>query len=283
MEVTRQAFYDHLSHKNAPWKYQALADEMMKIHEEDQYNDCYGRERMYLALQQRKAAGKTDIDIPCEATVRKVMAQIGLIHKPRRKPNGITKADRLAQKSDDLLRRDFYADRPLKKAVTDMSEVKAKDGKLYVSAIFDCFDLMPLGIAIEDNMRASLCCHTLENANKSYPDIKGCIIHSDRGSQYTSEEYRAAVKKYGIIQSMNSTGGRCHDNARCESMWARMKEELFYSHEDKPENYTMKDLKTMIWRYYMSYWANRRICTANGGLLEADRRKLYYDHIFLTV
>ena len=282
MEVTRQAFYDHLSHKNAPWKYQALADEMMKIHEEDQYNDCYGRERMYLALQQRKTAGKTDIDIPCEATVRKVMAQIGLIHKPRRKPNGITKADRLAQKSYDLLRRDFYADRPLKKAVTDMSEVKAKDGKLYVSAIFDCFDLMPLGIAIEDNMRASLCCHTLENANKSYPDIKGCIIHSDRGGQYTSEEYQAAVKKYGIIQSMNSAGGRCHDNARCESMWARMKEELFYSREDKPENYTMKELKTMIWRYYMSYWANRRICTANGGLPPAARRKLYYDHIFLA-
>ena len=72
---------------------------MIKIHEEDQYNDCYGRERMYLALQQRKAAGKTDIDIPCEATVRKVMAQIGLIHKPRRKPNGITKADRIAQKA----------------------------------------------------------------------------------------------------------------------------------------------------------------------------------------
>ena len=114
----------------------------------------------------------------------------------------------------------------------------------------DQFDLMPLGIATEDNMRVSLCCHTLENANKSYPDIKGCIIHSDRGSQYTSEEYRAAVKKYGIIQSMNSAGGRCHDNARCESMWARIKEELFYSREDKPENYTMKDLKTMIWRYY---------------------------------
>lgn len=282
MEVTRQAFYDHLSHKNAPWKYQALADEMMKIHEEDQYNDCYGRERMYLALQQRKDAGKTDIDIPCEATVRKVMVQIGLIHKPRRKPNGITKADRLARKSDDLLRRDFYADRPLKKAVTDISEVKAKDGRLYVSVIFDCFDLMPLGIAIEDNMRASLCCHTLENANKSYPDIKGCIIHSDRGSQYTSEEYQAAVKKYGIIQSMNSAGGRCHDNARCESMWARMKEELFYSRGDKSEKYTMRELKTMIWRYYMSYLVNRRICTANGGLPPATRRKLYYDHIFLV-
>ena len=228
---------------------------MMKIHEEDQYNDCYGRERMYMALTLKKETGEIAFDIPCETTVRKVMAQIGLIHKPRRKPNGITKADRLAQKSDDLLRRDFYADRPLKKAVTDISEVKAKDGKLYVSVIFDCFDLMPLGIAIEDNMRASLCCHTLENANKSYPDIKGCIIHSDRGSQYTSEEYRAAVKKYGIIQSMNSAGGRCHDNARCESMWARMKEELFYSREDKPENYTMKelyDLEILNWLNFKS-------------------------------
>jgi transposase InsO family protein len=204
------------------------------------------------------------------------MAQIGLIHKSRRKPNGITKADREARKSDDLLKRDFSADKPFEKAVTDISELKAKDGKVYVSAIFDCFDLMPLGLAIEDNMKASLCVHTLENARKAYPDIKGCIIHSDRGSQYTSAEYRKVIRKYEIIQSMNSAGGRCHDNAGCESIWARMKEELFYSRNDKSENYTIKELKTMIWRYYMSYWTNRRICTANGGLPPAVKRCLYY-------
>ena len=252
---------------------------MLKIHNEDEYNDCYGRERMYMALMQKKIAGDISIDIPCEGTVRKVMDAIGLIHKPHRKPNGITKADREARKSDDLLKRDFSAEKPLEKAVTDISEVKGSDGKVYVSAIFDCFDLMPLGLAIEDNMRASLCCHTLENAKKSYTDINGCIIHSDRGSQYTSTEYRAAIQKYGIIQSMNSAGGRCHDNARCESMWARMKEELFYSRNDKSENYTVAELKTKIWRYYMSYWANRRICTANGGLPPAVKRKLYYDVI----
>ncbi len=159
---------------------------------------------------------------------------------------GITKADRKAHKSDDLLKRDFSAEKPLEKAVTNISEVKGSDGKVYVSAIFDCFDLMPLGLAIEDNMRASLCCHTLENAKKVYPDINGCIIHSDRESQYTSTEYRTAIKKYGIIQSMNSAGGRCHDNARCESMWARMKEELFYSRNDKSENYTIAELKIRI-------------------------------------
>ena len=275
-EVSRQAFYDYLERKDKPWKYQPLADEMMRIHNEDEYNDCYGRERMYLALLQKRASGKTNIEIPSEGTVRKVMEQIGLIHKPRRKPNGITKADRKARKSDDLLKRDFHADKPLEKAVTDISELKAKDGKVYVSCIFDCYDLMPLGLAIDDNMRASLCCLTVRNAKKAYPGITGCIIHSDRGSQYTSQEYRELINCYGIIQSMNSDGGRCHDNARCESMWARMKEELFYSRGDSSENYTISELKTIIWRYFMSYWSNRRICTANGGLPPAVKRKLYY-------
>ena len=258
MEVTRTAFYDYIDRKNQPWKYQPLADEMIKIHNEDKCNDCYGRERMYMALTQKKESGEIDIDIPCE------------------------KADREARKSDDLLKRDFHADKPLEKAITDISELKAKDGKAYVSVIFDCFDLMPLGLAIGDNMRASLCCRTLENARKAYPDITGCIIHSDRGSQYTSAEYRDIIGRYGIIQSMNSDGGRCHDNARCESMWARMKDELFYSRGDKSENYTISELTTLIWRYFMSYWTNRRICTANTGLPPAVKRERYYDGLNLA-
>ena len=77
-------------------------------------------------------------------------------------------------------------------------------------------------------MRATLCEQTLENACKAYPMLRGAILHSDRGTQYTSELYRKAINRYGIVQSMNSAGGRCHDNARCESMWARFKEELLY-------------------------------------------------------
>ena len=75
------------------------------------------------------------------------MEQIGLSHRPKRKPNGITKADRKARKSDNLLKRDFTSAEPLKKCVTDMTEIKAKDGKLYVSAIFDCFDAAVLGLS----------------------------------------------------------------------------------------------------------------------------------------
>ena len=235
-----------------------------------------------MALKLKKESGEIIENLPCEATVRKVMDKIAMIHKPRRKANGITKADREARKSEDLLKRDFSADKPLKKAVTDITELKGSDGKLYLSVVFDCFDLMPLGLAMADHMKAILCCRTLENAKRSYPDITGCIIHSDRGSQYTSLQYRETVQKFGIIQSMNSDGGRCHDNARCESMWARMKEELFYSRNDKPENYTKEELKTKLWRYYMSYWANRRICTSNGGLPPAIKRQRYYDELTLA-
>ena len=252
-------------------------DAMLKIHDEDEENADYGRVRMYQALRYQKEIGKLDgIKIPCKATVRSVMEQINLIHIPKRKPNGITKADREARKSDDLLKRDFTADAPLKKCVTDITEIKAKDGKLYVSAIFDCYDLLPNGLAMADHMRAELCCETLKNASLRYPEIRGAIIHSDRGSQYTSAAYRAAIQKYGIVQSMNSAGGRCHDNARCESIWARMKEELFYNRGRRSENYTIEALKTMIWRYFMSYWSNRRICSAIGGIPPAVKRRRYY-------
>ena len=112
--------------------------------------------------------------------------------------------------------------------MTDITEIKAKDGKLYVSAIFDCFDSAVLGLAMETTMKATFCQHTVENAFIAYPEIRGAVLHSDRGSQYTSELYRSTLRKYEIIQSMNSAGGRCHDNARCESMWARLKTELLY-------------------------------------------------------
>lgn len=274
LDVTRQGYYNYLENRNKPWKYETLAAEMMKIVKEDECNDTYGKVRMHEALLLKNPEC---IKIPSESTVYRVMNDIGLTHKPRRKPNGITKADKEARKSDDLLKRDFKADEPCEKCVTDITEIKSKEGKLYISAIFDCYDVSALGLAIADNMRAELCVQTVENAVKSYPLLQGAILHSDRGSQYTSEKYRLAITESGLVQSMNSAGGRCHDNARCESMWARMKEELFYSRNRKSENYTIEELKTMIWRYFMSYWNNRRICSGNGGLPPAVKRRRYYE------
>ncbi len=275
LKVTRQGFYKYLADKDRPWKYQDLADAMRVIASEDECNDTYGRIRMYQALLLKKPEG---IRIPGERTVYRVMKEIGLSHRPKRKPNGITKADREARKSDDLLKRDFSSQEPLKKCVTDITEIKAKDGKLYVSAIFDCFDAAVLGLAMDTSMKAALCERTLDNAVRAYPGLQGAMIHSDRGAQYTSETYRRAVAKYGIRQSMNSAGGRCHDNARCESMWARMKEELLYGRHDT-EKMTVEEVETLIFRYFIGYWNNRRICSANEGLPPMVKRQRYYESL----
>ncbi len=131
--VSRQGFYRCLLNKDRPWKYEGLANAMREILSEDECNDTYGRIRMYQALQAKKPEG---VRIPGERTVYRVMKKMGIHHHPKHKPNGITKADRQARKSDDLLKRDFKSDKPLEKCITDITEIKAKDGKLYVSAIF---------------------------------------------------------------------------------------------------------------------------------------------------
>ena len=102
LHVSRQAFNKYLKTKATPWKYQPLADAMVAICREDECNDTYGRIRMYQALQLKQPEG---VDIPGERTVYRVMEEIGLTHKPKRKPNGITKADKEARKSDDLIKR----------------------------------------------------------------------------------------------------------------------------------------------------------------------------------
>ena len=272
LHVSRQGVYKYLKAQTRLWKYQDLADAMLEILAEDECNDTYGRIRMYQALRLKQPQG---VQIPSERTVYRIMEELGISHTPRRKPNGITRADKETRKSDDLLRRNFDADKPLTKCVTDITEVKAKDGKLYVSAVFDCYDSCVLGLAMDTNMRASLCVQTLKNAHDACHDLRGVIIHSDRGAQYTSQEYRAAVSRYGILQSMNSAGGRCHDNARCESMWARMKDELLYGRYNT-EKMTIDELKTLIWRFFIGYWNSRRICSRNGGLPPMVKRQRYY-------
>jgi len=186
LHVSRQGFYQYLANKDRPWKYQPLADLMMEILAEDECNDTYGRIRMYQALNLKHSG---NIDIPSERTVYRIMEEIGISHHPRRKPNGITKADREAQKAGNLLKRDFSAEKPLTKCVTDITEIKARDGKLYVSAVFDCFDSSVVGLAMDTNMKSPLCVRTLENAVKANPDIRGAVIHSDYAEENTMPKF----------------------------------------------------------------------------------------------
>lgn len=126
LEVSRQGFYEYLCIKNKPYKYAASVIAIKYILTEDEYNDNYGRIRMYQALILKQPEG---VKIPCRETVRKVMRENNLTIPKKRKPNGITKADLQAQKSDNKIRRNFTAEQPFVKVVTDITEVTAKDGK----------------------------------------------------------------------------------------------------------------------------------------------------------
>ena len=246
---------------------------MNEIKVEDECNDTYGSKRMREALLLCQE-NEPELIVPSQRTVARIMQDNGLIHKKKRKLNSLTEADKEAQKSDNLIKRNFGATEPQVKCVTDITEVATADGKLYIACLEDCFNNEVLGLSMADNMRASLCVEMLTAAYMAHPGIRGAIVHSDRGSQFTSYEYRATLERYGIVQSMNSASGRCHDNAKCESLWGRFKEELLYGRY-RTEKMPMDIVQSMIWRYFMGYWNNRRICSANGGLPPAVKRKRY--------
>jgi transposase InsO family protein len=201
------------------------------------------------------------------------MKENNLLIKQKRHPNGITKADRDAQKSENIIKQDFSAQNPNEKWLSDITEVHCADGKLYVSAVLDCFDGAIVGLSFDNNMRKELCIASFEQACNRYK-ARGMTFHSDRGSQYTSRLFRDSLYRSGAVQSMSGTG-RCYDNARMESFFATLKKEKLY--KIKTEVLPLETVKTIIFRYVEIYYNRNRIYTTNtGGYPPLVYRNMYY-------
>ena len=149
------------------------------------------------------------------------MSEVGLIHRHRR-PHGITKADTETQNKGYLIKRNFSADMPLKKLLTDITEVQCADGKLSVSPVLDCFNGEIIALEMRDNMKKELCIDTVKQLREKYGRLDGTVLHSDRGCQYTSYAFRRELVTNGLIQSLSGTA-HCYDNARMESFFATLK------------------------------------------------------------
>ena len=180
----------------------------------------------------------------------------------RRKPHGITKRNPRDQLSEDLVKRDFKASEPNTKWVSDITEMKCKDGKLYLAAILDCFDGAIVGLSLATHKRTELCISALDNAIGRYGKRQGLILHSDHGSQYTSKTYRQELQKFKLRQSMGRAGS-CYDNARMESFFATLKKELIY----KMSFYklTRQQVRHQIFAWIELYYNRERRYTANEG------------------
>ena len=192
------------------------------------------------------------------------MTEMGIVHK-KRTPRGITKATTEIQDQENLIKRDFSAEKPLQKLLSDITEIQCSDGKLYVSAVLDCYNGEILSIAMDNNMKKELCIRTLNELKSQYgKKLRGAIFHSDRGSQYTSEAFKTTLQKIGLRQSLSGTG-HCFDNARMESFFATLKKEKIY--RISAYKLTREQVKTIIFRYIFVYYNRIRITSFNlGGL-----------------
>ena len=266
LKVSESGYYRWLRNRNKLSKRQLLLVKIKEILTEHPDNDNYGYDRIHKVLKLR------GIDVS-RNTVYRVMKDGGLIHKVR-KPHGITKATTEIQEKENIIKRDFSSDKPIKKLLTDITEVQCADGKLYVSPIMDCFNGEIVALEMRDNMKKELCIDTVNQLKLKYGDLKNVILHSDRGSQYTSEAFRNLLKKYEIAQSLSGTG-RCYDNARMESFFATLKKEKLY--RIPTYRMTREDVKTVIFRYVFIYYNRIRLYTGNPGNLSPEEYRVKYE------
>ena len=262
LNVSEAGYYKYIKNLDKPDKDTVLSAAIMEIIGEESFNDNYGVPRMRIALFNKGLKVGT-------RRLTRLMRELNLIHERKRRPKGLTKATTEVQEQENLIKQDFTADKPFTKLLTDISQIQCADGKLYISPILDCFGGEILALQMRNNMKKELCIDTIEAAARRYP-IRGAILHSDRGSQYTSDEFRKTLKSNGVTQSLSGVD-HCYDNARMESFFATLKKELLY----RIPTHTMRRSKveTIIFRYVFTYYNTIRINTSNpGGLPPAAYR-----------
>ena len=267
--ANESGYYRWLKNRGKLSKRKLLLVEIKNILSEHPDNDNYGIERIQIALDQK--------EIKCSRrTVYRAMQEGHLLHH-RAIPHGITKATSEVQEKENIIKRDFTAKQPVTKLLTDITEVQCSNGKLYISPILDCYNGEIVAIEMRDNMKKELCIETLKQLKQRYGNLNGVILHSDRGCQYTSDAFRNTLFKYGMIQSLSSTG-KCYDNARMESFFATLKKEKLY----RIPTYTMtrEQVKTIVFRYIFAYYNTIRINSFNpGGLPPVEYRKQRFKQV----
>ena len=269
LKISESGYYRWLKNRGKPTARQLLSVEIQGILDEHPDNDNYGVRRMVTALAQKGVRVSS-------RTVYRTMSEMGIVHR-RRRPRGITKATTEIQDRENLLKRNFKAEKPLRKLLSDITEIQCFDGKLYVSAVLDCYNGEILSVAMDDNMKKELCIRTIEELRSMYgKKLKGAIFHSDRGSQYTSEAFKSALGKAGLVQSLSGTG-HCFDNARMESFFATLKKEKIY--RISAYKLTREQVKSIIFRYIFVYYNRIRISSVNpGGMAPTTYREWAKKH-----
>jgi transposase InsO family protein len=214
-----------------------------------QHKSRYGRPRIYRQLLDEG-------EQLSEKLVGRIMRSESLVGRRKRAFRPRTTHNIFRPKyAPNLLKNQPISTAPKQVVVTDITYVATKEGWLYLAAVMDLGSKIIKGYAIEESMHTELIIKALEKAMKGDPELAGSIHHSDRGCQYTSQEYLQKLTDYHLVKSM-SARGNCYDNAAMESFWATLKTEAF------PESGVFESKEAArqeIFEYIEGYYHSQRI------------------------
>ncbi|EFK6855062.1 IS3-like element IS1397 family transposase [Escherichia coli] len=257
--LARSTLYYQLSLQKAKDKYADVKQLIVSIFHE--HRGCYGYRRIHCELQKRglKFSGKT---------VRKLMQQLGLKSPVRLKKYRSYRGN-MGLAAENILQRQFKAEAPCEKWVTDITEFRAGGQKLYLSPILDLFNGEIVAWETACRPTEELVKRMLNKGLESLAEGEKPLLHSDQGWHYRIKSYQSALADKGLVQSM-SRKGNCLDNAVMENFFGHLKEEIYYRRDYR----SVEELENAV-NEYITYWNQKRIKLSLGGLSPVEYRTEY--------
>ena len=188
-------------------------------------------------------------------TVLKLMKSLNLKGKQRKNEKYHSYKGEVGKVAENLLRRDFSAEKPFEKLTTDVTQFNVCGEKVYLSPILDLYnrEIISYSISLSPNLEQIR--EMLSGLFEKLPETARPLFHSDQGWQYQHAEYQRLLKAHNITQSM-SRKGNCMDNGAMENFFGRLKVEMFYGEKFESVNAFIEKLKE-----YIEYYNNERIIT----------------------
>ncbi|MGR9048439.1 IS3 family transposase [Halobacillus faecis] len=233
--ISRSTYYDQIKRMNKPDPDHALKEKIKTIYYKN--DGKYGYRRIQNELENKG----THVN---HKKVYRLMRELGLQSLVRMKKYNSYKG-KVGKVAENLLNREFKADKPNQKWVTDITEFKLFGEKLYLSPILDLFNGEIISFTLGTRPTYALVEEMLEKGLKQLDENHNLLMHSDQGWHYQMPQYRQRLKEAGVTQSM-SRKGNCHDNAVIENFFGIMKSELLYYKEFESINHFKKELTVFM-------------------------------------
>jgi putative transposase len=239
--VSRAAYYKWLKRLKQPDLDAERMQQVQAVYE--QFHKIYGYRRITIHLQDKQGWR-----INHKAVLR-LMRKLG-IRSVARKPNPYRKVEELTTSHHypNVLERNFVAKAPNQKWCTDITYIRLQQGWAFLSIIKDLYDGFIVGYIVHDRNSIALVTQTLKQVKENEKVTDGLILHSDQGTQYTSQAYHVLTSQYNITPSM-SRRGNCWDNAPAENFFSHLKEE-YLRHFPQPSFEQAKQLVAEYIHFY---------------------------------